>query len=56
MNNTIITTKEQIQKVFAEWNRRYLETPEEFRPDAAYDEEAARVSAEYFVQLLHEVN
>lgn len=55
MSETIITTKEQITKVFGEWHKRYNENPDDFLP-IGYEDGDAEKSADYFLELLHKVN
>lgn len=50
---TIITTSEQIEKAFAEWNRRFVNGPDKFQI-VEYTDEQAKLSAEFFIKLLHE--
>jgi hypothetical protein len=52
---TIITTKQQIEKAFAEWKRQAEETPEEFYAKD-FTDTYAQDCTELFVKLLHEVN
>jgi polyhydroxyalkanoate synthesis regulator phasin len=52
---TIVTTREQITKVFAEWVKRFEETPEEFRVND-FSEGYAEDSTDFFIKLLHEVS
>lgn len=52
-SDTIITTKEQIEKVFAEWDKQRREQPDDF---VSLDEYNPSDAADYFVKLLHQVN
>ena len=52
-------TKVEMQAVFTEWDKRFIETPEEYLSHAEMVElgveEAAKLSMNYFLTILKEV-
>ena len=48
------TTREKLIAVFAEWNRRYLENPENFSV-LTFDDDEAMTSADYLIKIHEEL-